>query len=230
MLEFDVSSLAVFVPDLGPIWQMLVFFLVPMIPAIVFFAYIKTSTAKVNGQIPDPTGLVHDIKFQLGGAFGAYFVTVLLVLSTHGIWNPPPPPPPPAESEVWHVTGKLVDDAGNPVWPYDMKDVSLYPSPLSPDPRGHFDFIYAVTPTDHGRKVYPTISFSYKEQLPDHTLRDLSADSISLDPNDQNARALHWEKPNRVDVGEIHLKVRNPYSYSNSDGVGVTAAVNGALK
>jgi hypothetical protein len=220
MARFVVASLTLgSTLDLGLMYPMLFFFLVPMIPAIIFFVFIK-STAQVNGNLPASAGLLYDVKFQLGGAFGAYFVTVLLALATHSIWNPPP------DAEVWHVTGTLVDNQGRPVYPYDMKEVSLYPSPLDPYPSGHFDIVYVVRPTDHRRKIYPAISFDYHEKFPLNEDVELSAPSISLDPAGSDAPKLSWDRSGqRVELGTISLK---PLSSYNPSGPAITPLASAA--
>lgn len=175
-----------------------------MIPAFVFFYVIK-STAQANGSFPNAPGFLQDVRFQLGGPFAAYFVTVILALLTHNIWNPP------QAAQVWHVTGTLKGHNGSGIFPYDMKDVSLYPSPLRPDPSGTFDLTYAVSSVDNGEQ-YPAISFAYNRSQ-DGKIISWAAPTISLDPKGADASKLAWDKENhRVNVREIRLEPVDPYT------------------
>jgi hypothetical protein len=74
--------------------------LVPIIPAVIFYRWFSSTAEVSTGE--GASGLsqfFHGIGFRLGGAFGGYFILMLVIL-----WCRPTAPP---GGEIWTVTGKI---------------------------------------------------------------------------------------------------------------------------
>jgi hypothetical protein len=124
--------------------------LLPLIPAFLLFKLLP-NTAVVSGPL-------QGVRIDLSGAFAAYFALVLLVLSTHSIWNPPPPPP---AYQVWTVSGRVTDNDGNPIPNLNSGDFALQnPSLVTMDPAGNFKVTVPVTFTSGGAPTYPSLCVS----------------------------------------------------------------------
>jgi hypothetical protein len=64
-------------------WTLTIIILLPVIPAFLLFKALPSSDADLSGPLKGFT-------IKLKGAFAGYFATVLLILATHSVWNPPP--------------------------------------------------------------------------------------------------------------------------------------------
>lgn len=135
--------------------------LVPLVPAYLLFKALPAS-AEVSGPL-------QGLNIKLGGAFAGYFALVVLVLSTHSIWNPPLP------YQVWEVNGKVVDEHGHP-WPgLNMTNFELTPDSFRASPDGGFKLSFYTMPGQSGEVRFPALTFAYPEY---------EARTIVLDPAD----------------------------------------------
>ena len=118
--------------------------LLPLIPAFIIFKLLPASA--------DVSGPFQGFEIKLGGAFGAYFALVVLVLFTkNGIWDPPAP-------VTWTIHGILYDDTGAPITPLGPQDVQLSP----PNPADEQDGNYQVIVPAQDGVAYPTLIFWHK--------------------------------------------------------------------
>lgn len=137
--------------------------LLPLIPAYLLFKLLP-SNAVVNGPL-------QGLRIDLSGAFAAYFALVVLVLSTHSVWNPPPPP----ASQVWTVSGRVTDSAGNAIPNLNTNDFALQnPSFVTMDTAGNFKVTVPVTFISGGAPAYPSLCISIPSTY--------TANCIPLDP------------------------------------------------
>lgn len=144
--------------------------LLPLIPAFIIFKLLPASA--------DVSGPLQGFEIKLGGAFGAYFALVVLVLFTkNGIWDPAPPPPPPPAYQVWTVSGTIDDNTGTPLLSLAPGDVTLLPPSLTQQP-GWFSIDIPVKPGQNGSTDYPTLEITPKGYVP----QDVSLDPASPPP------------------------------------------------
>jgi hypothetical protein len=108
--------------------------LLPMVPAITLFKLLP-SRAAVKGPFKG-------LKINLGGAFAAYFIVLLLLL---GVFRTPP------QTQSWVVKGKVhFSDQGNEVAEAVRQTVrfSLIPPPERVRTRGDFDIRVCTNTSD----------------------------------------------------------------------------------
>ncbi len=126
--------------------------LLPLIPAFLLFKLLP-STAVVGGPF-------HGFRIDLSGAFGAYFVLLVLILSTkNNVWDPPP------AYQVWTVKGTVTDSNGDPIAPLDAGDISLLPPSLQ-ESNGWFTIDVPVKTLQGGSPDYPTLAISHAGYQP----------------------------------------------------------------
>jgi hypothetical protein len=135
--------------------------LLPIVPAFLLFKALPSKAVV--------TGPLQGLKINLGGAFAGYFAMVVLVLSTHSIWNPPP------MYQVWEVIGSVSDDQGNPIEPFDPGDITLAPPPIETRPAGAFKISFATWPGQGGAAEYPALMIGHQ---------NFQSQTFNLDPAD----------------------------------------------
>jgi hypothetical protein len=146
--------------------------LLPIIPAFLLFKLLP-NTAVVNGPF-------QGLRIDLSGAFAGYFALVLLVLSTHSVWNPPPPPP---GYQVWTVSGRVTDNDGNAIPNLNTGDFALQnPSLVTMDPAGNFKVTVPITFTSAGAPTYPSLCVSVPSSY--------TPNCIELDPTASSMKAV----------------------------------------
>ena len=135
--------------------------LLPLIPAYILY---KTLPAKTNVKGP-----FKGLNIQLTGAFGGYFLLVLVVFSF--VYSRPPrpiivncPPPDPYRYEVYKVRGHISVEQKS-----DIKDIALavQPSEHSITPDGDFQLEITVKPGQTGEPTFPSLVFGHPEYLPE---------------------------------------------------------------
>lgn len=121
--------------------------LLPLIPAFLLFKLLP-NTAVVGGPF-------HGFRIDLSGAFGAYFVLLVLILSTkNSVWDPPP------AYQVWTVKGIVTDGNGVPITPLDAGDIALLPPALR-EANAWFTIDVPVRTLQGGAPDYPTIAITH---------------------------------------------------------------------
>jgi len=117
-------------------------FLVPLIPAYIVYKLLPPSKTKVGGPFKG-------LKINLTGAFGGYFLLVLIALSLVFFFITPPKP----QLEVWTLTGIIQTKSMDP----NIADVSddfagteinTKPETFLVDSEGQFNIKVAVIPDD----------------------------------------------------------------------------------
>ena len=135
--------------------------LLPIIPAYILY---KTLPAKTT-----VTGPFKGLNVQLGGAFGGYFLLVLVIL---GFFSTQPKP---TSYEIWRVKGQVSLEQAAPASLLE-KDVQLSIKPplkdVFPDGRFWLDILVKQKETDEGE--FPTL-------LIDHPLYQV----VSIDLNEK---------------------------------------------
>lgn len=116
--------------------------LLPLVPAVILFKYLPSSTAAVSGPLG---GL--GVKF--GGAFGGYFIVFLFLW--HGLDFDQP------HYRTWTVTGKVV--ASGPNADFHPNDIAwrVRPPDIGVNTDGTFKFQVAVLEKPDGEPVLPTV-------------------------------------------------------------------------
>lgn len=116
--------------------------LLPIIPAYIVFKFLPTE-ANVGGPF-------HGLNLRLTGAFGGYFILVILILfAPRPKWEP---------EELWTVRGAFSDDT--PISSSDELLVTVYPPPLhvfSSAKERVFETKIQV-PRNNGTPVFPTLT------------------------------------------------------------------------
>ncbi|MGB0064026.1 MAG: hypothetical protein WBP85_06225 [Terracidiphilus sp.] len=126
--------------------------LLPLIPSMLLFKLLP-STAVVGGPF-------HGFRIDLSGAFGSYFILLVLILSTkNNVWDPPP------AYQVWTVKGTVTDSNGAPIAPLDSGDISLLPPSLQ-ESNAWFTIDVPVKTLQGGSPDYPTIAFAHAGYQP----------------------------------------------------------------
>lgn len=166
--------------------------LLPMIPAFVLFKALP-GTADVSGPL-------QGLNIKLGGAFAGYFALLVLVFSTHNIWNPVP------AGQVWEVSGTLVAEDGTVIQQPDPKDIGLIPNNFNGYADGTFTLTVSTIPTQGGGRAFPRVMVGYP---------NFQSTTIPLDPSDAAAAHLELvrdEREHRIRIPPIRLKRLPEYS------------------
>jgi hypothetical protein len=146
--------------------------LLPLVPAFLLFKLLP-STAVVDGPL-------QGLRIDLSGAFAAYFALVVLVLSTHSVWNPPPVPP---ASQVWTVSGRVTDNEGNAIPNLNTGDFALQnPSLVTMDTAGNFKVTVPITFISGGAPAYPSLCVSIPSSYTSNCI-PLDPGTPSMNPN-----------------------------------------------
>ena len=166
--------------------------LLPMVPAYVLFKALP-GTAVVAGPL-------QGLNVKLGGAFAGYFALLLLVFSTHSIWNPVP------AGQVWEICGSLVAEDGTAIQQPDPKDIGVIPNSFNGYADGTFTLTVSTVPTQGGGIAFPRVMVGYP---------NYQATTIPLDPSDAAAARLGLirdERNHQIRIPPIHLKPMPKYS------------------
>lgn len=121
--------------------------LLPLVPAFLLFKLLP-NTAVVGGPF-------HGFRIDLSGSFGAYFILLVLILSTkNSVWDPAP------TDQVWTVKGTVTDANGTPLAPLDEGDISLLP-PSPQESNAWFTIDVPVRTLQGGVLDYPTLAIAH---------------------------------------------------------------------
>lgn len=131
----------------------LLIILVPLVPSIILFKYLR-SKARVTGKPKIDIGPLTDIQVDLGGAFAGYFVTVIAMFFIVNQFNKKP-------YQIWTVEGRIVYQ--NPNQTLSIEDVipTVTPETFQVNDDGVFDFQIVVPLNDQGNPKFPKIIFEH---------------------------------------------------------------------
>lgn len=144
--------------------------LLPILPAYLLFKLLPSRS--------DVSGPLQGLEIKLGGAFGGYFILVVLVLSQlSNIKETVKEAPRPVEDPVWRVEGQIVDEQGQPIEPLGAADIQLTPRSLEVEPNGYFQATFATNlpPVGTGA-VFPKLNVTHD---------GYTTQTILLGPTDQ---------------------------------------------
>src|SRR5207253_530605 len=154
-------------------------------------------------------------KINLSGAFAAYFALVLIVITTHSVWDPAP------NYQVWTVDGK-VTERGRAVPLLESKDITI--SPRNPAFYGAGGFTLQLTAmVVAGNRVFPKLTISHD---------GFQEQGIELDPatGKELERDLHmrWdEKTRQIRISNIVLQPLPAYDENAHKPLEQAAIVGG---
>jgi hypothetical protein len=118
--------------------------LLPIIPAILLFKFLP-STGSVSGPF-------HGLEIKLGGAFGGYFLLVLVIY-----FGPRPTPP----YEVWTLKGYIQDEDGTYL-PPDKINMNIQPRSVDYLNDGSFEMDILVKRGQSGQVKFPTFMVDWQ--------------------------------------------------------------------
>src|ERR1700720_3113161 len=110
--------------------------LLPILPAYLLFRLLPSSS--------NVSGLLQGLEIKLGGAFGGYFILVVLILTKLSSIQTVVLPPAIGD-QVWHVEGQILDEAGKGIDTLGPTDVQLMPRQLEIEPNGNFEATFVAT-------------------------------------------------------------------------------------
>lgn len=116
--------------------------LIPITPAYILYKALP-STSNVEGPF-------QGLKIRLSGAFGGYFLLVLLIFGFH--YSQP-------KYEVWEVQGQLKTDQGVSL---EKPALSLLPSTVNVSPDGRFRVLIARMPGFNGGLKFPQLHIEHQ--------------------------------------------------------------------
>jgi hypothetical protein len=116
--------------------------LIPITPAYILYKALP-STSTVEGPL-------HGLNIRLTGAFGGYFLLVLLIFGFH--YSQP-------RYEVWEVQGQLKTDQG---LSGEKPQLSLLPSTINVSPDGRFKVLIARMPGINGDLKFPQLHIEHQ--------------------------------------------------------------------
>lgn len=117
--------------------------LLPIIPAYVLYKTLPSRTV-VSGPFKG-------LNIQLTGAFGGYFLVLLVVVGLVSFQQKP------ARYEVWSITGKAVLKNGGPQEQLVHNDFSVQPPTTALYPDGRFTLDVPVKLSQDGNLEFPII-------------------------------------------------------------------------
>jgi hypothetical protein len=181
-------------PTLSVLIRVSILVLVPVIPAFLLFKALPSKAII--------TGPLQGLNVNLSGAFGAYFVLVLTLITAHSVWDPP-------IGKVWSVDGTVLDDKGNPMPILETSQIKVDPAPIRIVGSGafHVDFATTVGPT--GDPVYPSLTIAGNDFL---------ENPIPLDPVhpiDNKDLAMQWF-PNQQKIRISRIVMHKLPAYNDS--------------
>jgi hypothetical protein len=152
--------------------------LIPIVPAYILYKALP-STSTVEGPF-------QGLTIRLSGAFGGYFLLVILIFGFH--YSQP-------KYEVWEVQGRLQTDQGVSL---EKPTLSLLPSSINVSPDGRFNVLIPTTPGINGGLRFPQLHIEHE-----------GYQSVDLDLN-ENEPGYGQEKCRILKIdGEKKLKLDN---------------------
>ena len=149
--------------------------LLPTVPAYLLFKALP-SEAIVKGPLKG-------LHINLGGAFAGYFALLVLVLSTHTIWNPP------LAYQVWDIYGELRDPKGVNIPTLGITDFDVQPAAFHNLGGGKFKLSVFTTVGQDGGIQFPSLEITRRPyadmpiSLDDRTIkRNTDKHEITLSP------------------------------------------------
>ena len=103
----------------------------PISPAYLLFKALRSRA--------DARGPWRELELKLGGAFGGYFILVVLTFTQLASIQKTVPPAPPVTEQVWRVDRQILSDEGKPIEPLGPTHVELMPRLLDVQPNGYFE-------------------------------------------------------------------------------------------
>jgi hypothetical protein len=183
--------------------------LLPAIPAFVLFKALPSEA--------DVEGPWKGLKIKLGGAFAGYFAVVVVILSTHNVWDPPTP------FQTWQVSGNITDSQGNPIeGPFTSDDILLTPPSIQPTGGGYFNVTFSTVPGPTGAASFPKLYISYPgyETVPvDLDPADAKANSQVQGNQVQVNQAQVNQDQHTITVPPIHMQALPPYDPTSANTV-----------
>lgn len=172
-------------------------FFVPLLPAYLLYRYLP-SKATVRGPFKG-------LNISLTGAFGGYFLLVLIALSfTYSALTPSKP-----GYEVWRVTGTVEAKSTDPGTGKEMNDVvgtiiGVTPPNYTIGSGGEFGMTIMVMPGHvEGQRLFPTLVFN----RPGYTGVVLPLNAADVDVNEKT-KAIRLKQ--RIMLGRLKDKVKEP--------------------
>ena len=119
--------------------------LLPLTPAYILYKALPAKT-KVSGPF-------QGLNIQLSGAFGGYFLLVLVII---GFISSRPGPPDP-RYQVWKVTGKMKFDKSWTDAEKEKVQLSLIPGNQRIYANGDFEMLMALEVAEGGKLKFPKL-------------------------------------------------------------------------
>lgn len=126
--------------------------LLPIIPAYILY---KTLPSRAN-----VSGPFKGLSIQLTGAFGGYFLILLVLVGLSSVRQQP------SRSEAWSVTGKVILKNSDPREIMSHNDFSVQPPTNLLYPDGRFDIDVPVRLGQNDSLEFPTIVISHNGYMP----------------------------------------------------------------
>ncbi len=126
--------------------------LLPLVPAYILYKSLP-SRASISGPFKG-------LNIQLTGAFGGYFLVLLVIASLFNLRQQP------TRTEVWSVTGKVVLKDSDPRERINHNDFSVQPPTNLLYPDGGFDIDVPVRQGQSDLLVFPKIVVTHEGYMP----------------------------------------------------------------
>jgi len=214
-----------------PLIHLFALILLPLVPAYLLFRALPTTKSRTqtsskpveessSESIDAPSsGIVEGTLFagmeiKLGGSFAGYFAVVCLLLVYHDTWNPPPPPAPVPQAYVWHLSGQITDDNGQPIEGLEQAEFEFSPLTFQKLAGGHFSLTIPTEPQQGGGTQYPTVVIHHQDQLrhEDYLPLEIPINPTNLDPNIVANFGVSIDESHKLlRMQHIHLKKAPPY-------------------
>lgn len=160
--------------------------LLPIIPSYLLY---KTLPARTT-----VSGPFKGLNIQLTGAFGGYFLVLLVVVGVVFLQREP------AHYEVWRVSGKVTFKNGGPRERLFHPDFSVQPPTLYVYPDGRFDLDVPVRLGQDGNLEFPNIVIDHNGYIP-QTISFANTGATFGGKNyniSQDCRARKWQINNHI--------------------------------
>jgi len=178
--------------------------LLPIAPALLLFWVLPQASEGAFG------GKLFGVTVKFGGPAALWAAAFWILLHTSSVWNPPNP------SQVWIVSGQVVDQEGNPIQDLTPADVALFPANPDIQPSGGMFTVKFVTERgENGGVLYPNLYLSHHDLDGKQGVVYIPPPPLDLDPQQLKQQGMEVNEQTH-EIKLTVIKLSRAGSYANA--------------